>query len=91
MSQSHCTLFIFNSQRNEKMSFFVFSLMATFVLVPAVSLSNSGGGIGPHTDDYDVFLIQMSGRRKWDIGKRTISTKEELQNLQNGLDPFYAR
>ncbi len=41
---------------------------------------------GPHTDDYDVFLIQMAGERRWDIGKRIISNKEELENLYDGLD-----
>lgn len=51
-----------------------------------VSLSNAGGGIGPHTDDYDVFLIQMAGERRWDIGKRIISTREEMDGLQDGLD-----
>lgn len=51
-----------------------------------VSLSNDGGGIGPHTDDYDVFLIQMAGTRKWDIGKRFISSKEEIEGLQKNLD-----
>ena len=57
-----------------------------FSLFPIVSLSNTGGGIGPHTDDYDVFLIQMAGIRRWDIGKRKISTKEELNGLVDGLD-----
>jgi hypothetical protein len=28
----------------------------------------------------------MAGKRRWDIGKRKISTKEELQNLCEGLD-----
>ena len=51
-----------------------------------ISLSNTGGGIGPHVDDYDVFLIQMSGKRRWDVGKRIISTKEELEGLVQDLD-----
>lgn len=46
-----------------------------------ISLSNQGGGIGAHVDDYDVFLIQMSGRRQWDVGNRVISTKEEVEGL----------
>jgi 50S ribosomal protein L16 3-hydroxylase len=55
-------------------------------LLHKVSLSNEGGGIGPHTDDYDVFLIQMAGTRRWDIGKRTISNKEEFDGLIDELD-----
>lgn len=33
-----------------------------------VSYATEGGGVGPHFDDYDVFLIQGSGRRRWQIG-----------------------
>lgn len=57
-----------------------------FLLYNKVSLSNKGGGIGPHTDDYDVFLIQMAGTRRWDLGKRTISNMEELDGLVDDLD-----
>src|SRR5205085_10983378 len=27
------------------------------------------GGVGPHVDSYDVFLLQTSGRRRWRIGR----------------------
>jgi 50S ribosomal protein L16 3-hydroxylase len=30
-----------------------------------VSWASHGGGVGPHFDAYDVFLIQVSGRRRW--------------------------
>lgn len=33
-----------------------------------VSYATDGGGVGPHYDQYDVFLIQGSGRRRWRIG-----------------------
>lgn len=33
-----------------------------------VSLSNTGGGVGPHYDQYDVFLIQAQGTRTWQVG-----------------------
>ena len=62
------------------------SLTQLLILNFPVSLSNAGGGIGPHTDDYDVFLIQMAGSRKWEVGKRFISPKEELKNLHDDLD-----
>jgi len=32
-----------------------------------VSLAPAGGGVGPHFDSYDVFLIQGLGRRRWEI------------------------
>ena len=36
-----------------------------------ISIAGPGGGVGPHFDSYDVFLIQMSGRRKWRISAQT--------------------
>ena len=32
-----------------------------------ISLSYPKGGIGPHVDNYDVFLIQLDGERTWDV------------------------
>lgn len=33
-----------------------------------VSYAVDGGGVGPHFDQYDVFLIQGAGTRRWQIG-----------------------
>jgi len=33
-----------------------------------VSYATDGGGVGPHFDQYDVFLIQGLGRRRWRVG-----------------------
>jgi 50S ribosomal protein L16 3-hydroxylase len=33
-----------------------------------ISLASDGGGVGPHFDSYDVFLLQAWGRREWRIG-----------------------
>ena len=30
-----------------------------------VSFATPGGGVGPHSDSYDVFLLQGPGRRRW--------------------------
>lgn len=35
-----------------------------------VSYANDGGGIGPHYDLYDVFLLQGEGERSWRLGQR---------------------
>ncbi|MGI0116409.1 JmjC domain-containing protein [Zooshikella sp. RANM57] len=35
-----------------------------------VSYARPGGGVGPHYDQYDVFLLQARGRRKWQVGQR---------------------
>jgi 50S ribosomal protein L16 3-hydroxylase len=32
------------------------------------SFATTGGGVGPHFDSYDVFLLQTSGTRRWKIG-----------------------
>lgn len=32
-----------------------------------VSYAVDGGGVGPHVDSYDVFLLQGSGKRRWQI------------------------
>lgn len=34
-----------------------------------VSWASDGGGVGPHLDAYDVFLVQAQGRRRWRIGR----------------------
>lgn len=34
-----------------------------------VSYATDGGGVGPHYDSYDVFLLQVHGQRRWRIGK----------------------
>jgi 50S ribosomal protein L16 3-hydroxylase len=36
-----------------------------------VSYAIDGGGVGPHFDDYDVFLLQGIGKRRWQIADQT--------------------
>lgn len=33
-----------------------------------VSYSTPGGGVGPHLDQYDVFIVQGMGSRRWQVG-----------------------
>jgi 50S ribosomal protein L16 3-hydroxylase len=49
-------------------------LMERFRFVPdarlddlMVSFATDGGGVGPHVDSYDVFLLQVAGQRRWRI------------------------
>ncbi len=35
-----------------------------------ISYATDGGGVGPHFDSYDVFLLQAQGRRRWRIGRQ---------------------
>lgn len=56
-------------------------LMRCFDFIPyarlddlMVSYATDGGGVGPHFDNYDVFLIQGMGSRRWRIGKQKDTT-----------------
>ena len=52
------------------------ALLDAFRFVPEARLddlmlswASDGGGVGPHLDAYDVFLLQVAGRRRWRIGR----------------------
>jgi 50S ribosomal protein L16 3-hydroxylase len=51
------------------------ALMQQFRFIPdarlddvMISYATDGGGVGPHLDSYDVFLLQAHGKRRWRIG-----------------------
>jgi 50S ribosomal protein L16 3-hydroxylase len=51
-----------------------------------VSYAPKGGGVGPHFDSYDVFLLQGMGHRRWQISEqkdRTLIEGAPLRILQN--------
>ena len=51
-----------------------------------ISFATPGGGVGPHFDSYDVFLLQASGRRRWRIGRQkdlALQPGVPLKILQN--------
>jgi len=55
----------------------VHALMNRFRFIPdarlddlMISYASDGGGVGPHFDNYDVFLLQAHGRRRWRIGRQ---------------------
>jgi 50S ribosomal protein L16 3-hydroxylase len=35
-----------------------------------ISFATNQGGVGPHFDNYDVFLLQAHGQRRWRIGRQ---------------------
>ncbi|WP_428240909.1 JmjC domain-containing protein [Gynuella sp.] len=47
-----------------------------------VSLAKTGAGVGPHFDQYDVFLIQGCGQRRWQIGPVGDSNSALLENCE---------
>ena len=51
-------------------------LLSNFRFVPdarlddlMISYASDGGGVGPHVDSYDVFLLQLHGQRRWRVGR----------------------
>mgnify|MGYP001945728082 CR=1 FL=1 len=51
-----------------------------------VSYSKPGGGIGAHVDNYDVFLVQGGGRRRWSIENVFLTHDEEHQRERIGCE-----
>ena len=71
----------------------VHALLQQFRFVPdarlddvMISYATDGGGVGPHFDSYDVFLLQAHGQRRWRIGRQQDLTLQQgvpLKILQN--------
>lgn len=71
----------------------VHDLMNQFRFVPdarlddvMISYATDGGGVGPHYDSYDVFLLQAHGQRRWRIGRqkdKTLQPDVPLKILAN--------
>ena len=69
------------------------AMLAPFSFIPharfddlMVSWASDGGGVGPHVDAYDVFLVQLQGRRRWRVappGDRSFVEGLELRILQH--------
>lgn len=61
-------------------------LMRRFSFIPQarlddlmISWASDGGGVGPHFDSYDVFLLQVAGQRRWRISaQRDLALKPGL-------------
>lgn len=61
-------------QDMDKWDMDVRELLTHFRFLPAwrvddvmISFATPGGSVGPHVDQYDVFLLQSHGRRRWQI------------------------
>jgi 50S ribosomal protein L16 3-hydroxylase len=46
-----------------------------------ISYAADGGSVGPHRDEYDVFLVQGAGRRRWSIHQHPAADDELLPGL----------
>jgi 50S ribosomal protein L16 3-hydroxylase len=84
LARSHWTLLV---QGVDRLVPAASALLGLFSFIPRwrrddvmVSLAVPEGSVGPHLDNYDVFLIQGMGRRRWGVQKRP------ERALRNGLD-----
>ncbi|SAL37572.1 cupin domain-containing protein [Caballeronia humi] len=69
------------------------ALMNRFRFIPdarlddlMISYATDGGGVGAHFDSYDVFLLQVHGKRRWRIGAQrdlTLNPGLPLKVLQH--------
>jgi len=71
LPKTHWTLLV---QDVDKWDMDVAALLDRFDFIPSwrvddvmVSYATDGGGVGPHVDNYDVFLVQGLGQRRWRI------------------------
>lgn len=74
LSRSHWTLLVQGVDLHEPQ---VAALRDRFRFVPdarlddvMISFATDGGGVGPHFDSYDVFLLQAHGKRRWRISNQ---------------------
>lgn len=65
----------------------VADLMKAFRFLPSwrlddvmISYATPGGSVGPHFDNYDVFLLQGQGHRRWKLGQRCDAASPLLDN-----------
>jgi 50S ribosomal protein L16 3-hydroxylase len=56
-----------------------------------VSFAAPGGGVGPHVDNYDVFLVQEAGDREWRIGYPGRTEPDETSTSLSLVRPFDPR
>lgn len=54
------------------------------------SFATEGGGVGPHIDNYDVFICQGVGKRHWRVGDRGQHTEVIAHEALLHVEPFDA-
>jgi len=54
-----------------------------------ISYAVDQGSVGPHVDDYDVFLVQAAGRRRWRIHTRPVNPEHCIPGLDLRILPEF--
>jgi 50S ribosomal protein L16 3-hydroxylase len=93
LPESHWTLLV---QDVDKHLPPVASLLDYFHFIPdwrlddvMVSYAADQGSVGPHIDDYDVFLYQAKGRRRWKIHYQPVSEEDFIPGLDLRILPDF--
>ena len=86
LPETHWTLLVQGANRHVPA---LADLLERFDFVPAwrvddimVSYAAPQGSVGPHFDQYDVFLLQGLGRRRWAIGTEPVSPDNCLDGTE---------
>ena len=89
LPDSHCTFLVNDLERYIPE---LGNLIEPFRFIPdwriddlMVSYAEDQGSVGPHTDDYDVFLIQGQGKRRWKVITREDYNQELIPDLPIAL------
>jgi len=89
LPDSHCTFLVNDLERYIPE---LGNLIEPFRFIPdwriddlMVSYAENQGSVGPHSDDYDVFLIQGQGKRRWKVITREDYPKELIPDLPIAL------
>jgi len=86
LPKSHWTLLV---QSVDVYDDSVAELLEAFTFIPQwrlddvmVSFAVPGGSVGPHFDQYDVFLVQGEGRREWRLGQNCDHTSPRIDGTE---------
>ena len=89
LPDSHCTFLVNDLERYIPE---LGNLIEPFRFIPdwriddlMVSYAEDQGSVGPHTDDYDVFLIQGKGKRRWKVITRDDYPRDLIPDLPIAL------
>ena len=93
LPESHWTLLL---QDVDKHISEVASLLDSFRFIPdwrlddiMISYAVDQGSVGPHIDDYDVFLVQAEGKRRWFVDTQPGSEDDHIPGLDLRILPDF--
>lgn len=86
LPESHWTLLV---QDVEKHLPELEQIVSAFHFIPhwriddlMISYAPTQGSVGPHADDYDVFLLQGMGQRRWQISRQPLQRRDLIPGLE---------